>query len=869
VAEKRGDALRAAGDKAGAARAYREALQHRPLMDYDYARVHAKYRSMALHEWSGKLDDAMNASSDPTARLLALLALRVEARTSGAPAKNIDEIDQAVARASDATSLAAAEPDRAAAHLEELLAAFATARARSAPKATLDALTAATVEHVHAAVPMPPSQTGLERLQWALALRSQVREQGLPVDIDASLDALFAPLATAAVPSVPAERAADEMTSAIALKQRALQLGAPAAAIEFVDRMLDATLGPALARAQAVARQHDYVTAYAELGAALAPLATTHPRRAQLGAIATDAVAYYTGEAAKHPPGLVHLTYASLAAYFGGPSVAAESTALASTWSVPVRLEPTFDGSPCGALTSQIAATGAGRAARVSVHLDTCTIDDAVTSESRTKPYETEEQRQSGSHKVVTKEKVPDNGTHFEDCTSREGIAGVVLARCEVQNTGYITIEHVTDVPDFETVKVPGRQPYSAEIHRLRAQISGTAVTTWDDGTVLRVPIRVDTTATDERWSVTYPGATAGAPARTEGHDLAPSFNVASMTASAASNVSSQIDGIRQAIAAHRAEVARAEGVAALGRGDDAAAGEAFVRSVLISGRATDEAAAWLSRTTGVSPESIASALRGGRAPEPRAPDWPMAMAYGGGAIPETAEPERVVSVVDSSALDTDDELKDYLLKYGYDHGYAFLAALPYQLETTAGTRTSPMLGVMLGSSPIGRKTNYGLVVRDDLGIKAGLGYRLGDGLGPDEGHLVWGVDAGYWFMLGLRTHTFGIYAGAGGGFMKLSAGDSKASGFHVEPIAEIQVRAIGAYNITLDVTGFATLASSLARTDRVSMLLPFTPRTGLGIMAVYESTNLETTSTMTDGSAVDLGRQTARLFVLGVGGNY
>jgi hypothetical protein len=36
-----------------------------------------------------------------------------------------------------------------------------------------------------------------------------------------------------------------------------------------------------------------------------------------------------------------------------------------------------------------------------------------------------------------------------------------------------------------------------------------------------------------------------------------------------------------------------------------------------------------------------------------------------------------------------------------------------------------------------------------------------------------------------------------------------------------------------------------------------------------YESTNLETTSTMTDGTSVDLDRQDAKLFVLGLGGTY
>ena len=74
--------------------------------------------------------------------------------------------------------------------------------------------------------------------------------------------------------------------------------------------------------------------------------------------------------------------------------------------------------------------------------------------------------------------------------------------------------------------------------------------------------------------------------------------------------------------------------------------------------------------------------------------------------------------------------------------------------------------------------------------------------------------------------------------------------------------------NITIEATGFVGTIGSLGRTDRVSLFLPMSPA-GIAVLASYESTNLSTHSTMADGTGVDLGKQAAKIYVLGFGGNF
>jgi hypothetical protein len=296
------------------------------------------------------------------------------------------------------------------------------------------------------------------------------------------------------------------------------------------------------------------------------------------------------------------------------------------------------------------------------------------------------------------------------------------------------------------------------------------------------------------------------------------------------------------------------------------------VRSTLITGAMTEEAAAWVTKAHGLSPDHVARALLGTIAlpADPGSVAWPDAVAYAGHGV---TMPDTVMATEDTSTPWKDGDVNDYKLHLAHDRTSAFVGLLPYQVQTTGGTRTTVMAGVQLSGAPASGLLRYGPAIRDELGGRIGIGARLGDhayGNGDQESRLVWGVDLFYRLLVGVRMHDFAIYGGLATGWMRISAGDTLAKGFHLEPSAEVTVRAVGVHNVQLAVSGFVTPVASLARRDRVALMLPLWPKSGAGLGLSYERTDVETKTTADDGTTrMTLGDRPVRSYVILLGGWY
>lgn len=876
VLERAGDRELAAGHPQAAAEQYQAAMAERPIMDFDFKRLRDKRMQITSALGSAKLDAATAAGvqREPLAQAVAMVRLRAEIGTD-ASQETVDRATREAAAATDpARGYAATAP------LATLLELYQTAK----PWATVAAnLAQAIATRIDAGFPDLFATSPLDALDALLAVREAVRGVGVPATVDVRLDAQLGLLGAVAFPLVTADASA-VFERATALRDRARALAAPPGAIGLAGRAQDAAVGALVAQAEQLAADHRYVAAFDLLAPRVARVDAGSVVRARLHALIAEAVTWYGAEGSRTRGSGQLLELALARALSTDAAVIAAATrakaALAADWQTSLRLQPTVSRpAECAGAWRAAAAKLAGgtHVQPIAVTLR-CSAVQSETADTGHQAYSYEEQYTTQElvvHKTRTYDAV---GTHPEPCTKKNSFNELVEGTCDVpfydwRDHETKTLETVTKLRD-----VTGAVDYPRVIRTVTASITAGAQLTWEDGSAHAVEVTVQAAPSTDAHSYTMPPRRLGDTERHETHTLDPRLTPAHALEGLGAELAAKLATAAETeIRAHRATRARADGAAALARGDAAAAGDAFVRSVLLDNQVQAEAAAWFQTAHQLDPEQTLAVLglAASTRPEPPVPAIVAAVPYDPGTAPIAARVQSSEEIVQQATHATS-------LATAYDATgivrskesvAAYVGLSPYALTSAAGREGLVLAGAIeLAIDPIElvMPVHRGPTLHDELGGRVLFGakreatqYMNGD----DEGKLSWGVEGWYRLFAGIRTRKLGLFAGGSVGYLRLSEGDTKASGGHVEPAVRITLRIVDVRNVVVEASGFGVSLGDHARTDRVAISVPMKGKS-YDLRLTAERTELATTSLATSGETrMDLGRQAVTAFAIQIGG--
>ncbi len=870
--EAAGDALRAEGKYAEAERAYRDAMNERPMMDFEFERVREKAEELADGDVGPRLRalTAENAGGDPLARCQQLIDLRNKA--GGASEETKQHIREAIAQRCDPVALRPALAADAKAALDQTLPLVEAAQ-RSVNQAVLERLV--TVLDDALARPWLPAAPGtaLERMEAVCKLRERLRALPVPTATDARLDAELDRLAAAGfVPATPANARA-RFLELLGTRTRARALHLPAKALAMVDAAHDDALALVLADATRLAGERHYLAVHE----ALAPLSTkveaNHPLRARHEALLGEGVAFHRQAAQDTPSGYRRLLHLALAASLSNGAQRGPATALqqelrsdyVTTLAPKVTLDAT--GACAAAGATLLGSLGVGTKHPVTLRLQRCVSDARDGVQQRSANYVTEEAYfvqetvQVGTRRVQVQ-----TGSHQEQCSKASSLPGYTWqGLCTVPEYGW------KDEPVYETRQVQkvrdrnGSVSYSVTTRVITAEVSGVAQLTWDDGTVLEVPVRGEWRDSAEQYTYQLP------PRRLEGRPeafsarIGATFTAATALERASANAGSQLRAAATAKArAQRAKLAREDGVKARAAGDEAAAGEAFVRSVLLDDTAEGEAAKWLEAQLGVSASLVSPVLvQAGvarRVPDTAAvlinpPAWvsPGLVAKAGVSDPAPKDVSQITQRVYHEGIRGPAVYVDF-----------HFGLVPWDVQVAGaalGTRVAIPLTADLHYHPLATllPLRYGFAVHDDAGLRGTFGFHTAAPRkyenGDKEPVLAASIDVSYALYLGLRTHYFNVYAGASAGFQHAASGQTWASAGHLEPAARVGLRLFRTYQLLIEATGFLPFVPGVTRKDRLSISFPILGSLGFDVKLSVERTTMPGSTLADDGKTrVDIG---------------
>ncbi|MBL9039890.1 MAG: hypothetical protein JNG84_15335 [Archangium sp.] len=826
-----------------------------------------KRKALVEGEWGPKLDQLVAAvGTPPLERVAALLMYRRQARDARVTIALAQRIDEVLLKAATPELLQAKTPSDVPTRLNALLALFDQARSTAAPLAVLEACAAAFSKSLAVGFPPVTGPAGVERLSMLLQLRDDVRTRQFPPAVDQALTPELQKLATASFePATPATALA-RYDVTVKLRNRARALGAPDVAIALADRAHDDALTQVLAMASAEMAAHRYVPAFDLLLPWANQVDASHPLRAKLTQVQTEGGAWHASEAAKLPSGyrkLMHLSFESTLRSGGSrPPVQAERQALAPTWQSSFTLKPTLAVSQaCSAAADGVVrALGKGsRELAVQLELSACQVRDTNSVRSQSRAYVTEEKYYEQIQvQVGTRYERVQTGSHKEQCSKASSLEGYVW-------------QGVCDVPDYENKAVPIYETREIEKRRdverslsfpitkrsVRVDVGGVVSLTWEDGSALKVPF--SSTRTDEAETFRYevPGRRLEDRGTIEQQGLPPGFGPASTTSAVAAMAGAEASTqVHTAVRALRAKVAREAGAKALQVGDEAAAGEAFVRSVLHDSKAEGDAAAWFTKQFGVSAEvagAVLSANGVGRS-LPAALPVPTAVAY----APKPLEAKSDDFAAQAQSLERD---VGGVTTATYQSGLmppnefvdGHVGVVPFENGGGLGSRVAVAAAFDFHYSPLEMiGLRYGFALYDQLGIRFSIGMmasgrRTYDD-GKKEGPLALTIDAGYAAHIGLRLPYVSVFAGAGAGYMHTAGGDSLAYGFHVEPSVRLGLRLFRTKQLIVEATGLVPLIPGVAHKDRAAISFPILGSEGIDLKLSVERTLLPSSQLSADG---------------------
>lgn len=870
--EAEGDRRRAAGDVKGALEAYRQGLQERPIMDFEFERVRGKAEALVDGDLGPRVAalERPDAGPRPLERCQAFLELRRAARDASEETKQ--RVRDGVARACSTQALRPALAPDGPAAVAQALALVETAR-QVANQGALDGLLPLLDDALGRPWPTPAPGTGLERLDALCALRERLRALPVPAATDARLDRAFEAAAPAGFTPSTAATARARFEALLVTRARARALHLPPPAVALVDAAHDEALARVLAEADAHAAARQYLRAFAALEPLTVKVEASHPLRARLQALLDEGAAWHRGEAEQARGGFLRALHLAAAAALAGdaarPAARAARAALRDDVTTTLAPKVTLQApGPCAAIgDALVAALGPGTKRPLELRLTQCVADARDASGQRTANYVTEEEYLEQETVLVGHRRVQvQTGTQQVQCSKASSLPGYTWqGLCSQPVYGW------KDEPIYETRAVkkvrdrPGSITYAVTTRVLTARVVGVARLTWDDGAALEVPVDGAWRDSAEQFAWQHPGRRLGERPVTSSARIPADFTAAAALVKAAQAAGTALHHAATAKArAYRAQLARADGRRALEAGDAEAAGEAFVRSVLLNDAVEAEALAWLEARLGVGAavlrpllldEGFVRRVPGTAVALPAPPPWsskgPTAVA--GVADPPPKDVRTMTQVTYHEGVRGPAEFVDF-----------HFGLVPWDVQgpgAGVGTRVAIPLVGDLHYHPLGMllPLRYGFAVHDDAGLRGSFGFttaaRREYENGDKEPVLAASIDVAYALYLGLRTHYVSLYAGASAGFQHAANGHTWASGFHLEPAARLGLRLFRTYQLLVEATGFLPFVPGVARKDRLSISFPLLGSLGFDLKLSVERSAFPGSELAADGvTRIDLG---------------
>ncbi len=732
VHEAAGNRALKAGDQDLAVSEYGQALQDVPMMDFEYARIRDKRKKLVEGQWAPQFDAVVSAGAteSPLDYASALIDFRRTARDEATTKALAARIDAELLRVTTPDVLAVTNPAAVLPRLDALTALLDQAVGKSAPQAVVDQVAAAWTRTVTVGLPPVTPEEGPARLAKLLSLRGDVRSRGLPVAADEALQAELSHIVDAPLtPSAGADPRSD-LSAALALAADARHFGAPPNAVALADHIVYDADARVIAAIDDATTTHQYLATYDAYVGLAGGVQSGDPLRARLTGLANQGAAYYTAQAAALPAGYRRYLQLALAAQLGGgPERAAAMTSRTTfdrdiATSLALKVAP----SDCRIVSAIAARLPAGTTTlQVQLAFSDCLAEEGDSTSTRSDTYTTDEvyyedeEVQTGTDIVQVQ-----TGTHQEQCTqdSSLGDGSYWSGLCDVPDYQW------EQVPIMGTQSVEKHRPvsnsmdYDVTTHTVEIAMDGAATATWPDGTVVTVPFSSSVNRSADAYNYTLPDESG--PVVHE-QAIPADLDVAHILPGVASEIADNVASSMTAqVRALRAQLARQDGTHASEVGDDAAAGEAFVRSVLIDGHAEGDAAPWIATASGVSAVEAEGALT-------RSPSGSSLPSPAGIVAAEAWSPAPTVVAADNfdelaGNLESDVKLTTESYNRGirppneFENAHAGLA--PFEIQTGAmGARVTPAIGLRAEMSPLEMlKLRYGLVIHDQLDLNFSMG---------------------------------------------------------------------------------------------------------------------------------------------------
>jgi hypothetical protein len=884
--EKRGDEARALGDTNAAITEYTKALDESPIMDFEWERIRDKRKALVGNEWGPRLDavSGLGNGKDALERCQRLLEFRRDSRANRTTLEIAKQTDEVIARECTAEALSTSVADDPGKALEQVLTLLEQAERTYAPQGVFDALSK-TIDGV-LIKPLRAAGTPTADLAAVLTLRERLRARKLAAAIDARLNPQLEAITKRSITAPTPAEAPARFLELVSLRTRAQQLGAPAATLTALDGAVADASTQALVLIDEKAKARRYLEAVELLSSLTTKSEKTHPFRKRLEALLAEAAAFHTEQAVPLPDGYRRLLQTALASSFATANRKAyelQRTALAPTWETNLQLVPSGTSSGCDA-ASNVALRGLTTTGRtkqpLSVSVGRCPATEREESLNRSEKYEAievyfvKEQVQTGTRSVQVQV-----GFTTVQCSKPSSLPGMVWqGTCQVPNyeTRYEPVYELVDVKKERTVTK--EVPYVVRKRTVSAEVSGVVSFTWEDGTRFDLPLTAEVTGSGEAYAYVVPGKRETDPGTRRAQSFSSDLTPARFLERASSNAATRVrNELHEKLRAHRAQRARDEGARALTANDEVTAAEAFIRSVLLDGKAEGAAAKWLEAQLGVKAPRVNTLLSSSGLALVVPAESVEAVAAApydekGPVAREDSYAQSAKGLEKDLSTPTTENYRQGIRSpnevFGFHGGLA-----PWDLQTgpLIGQRVAASVGLEMQLHPLEMiGLRYGLVVHDALSVRFSIGIMTAPKTeyvdGKKEDGLAVTIDASYALYLGLRAHYFAIFAGAQAGYQHAAMGESWAYGYHLEPAARLTLRLFRTEQITLEATGFLPFVPGVARKDRITLIVPIPLGNGATVKLQVERSRLQGSWLGSDGttreSLGDVGFNTASLLI-------
>jgi hypothetical protein len=325
-----------------------------------------------------------------------------------------------------------------------------------------------------------------------------------------------------------------------------------------------------------------------------------------------------------------------------------------------------------------------------------------------------------------------------------------------------------------------------------------------------------------------------------------------------------------------RAEAARKAGAQALASGDRGAAADAFIRSVLIDGKAEGEAARFLTAelaTSATTVEAVLASTLSLQAP-PSTFVEASAVAWTSPGITRRVDQYDLLAGAyesDVSTITQGTYQGQIMPPNEFVDAHVGIVPGEIQLGDTLGSRVALQVGFdghysfleMLG-------LRYGFAVHDQLGLRLTVGVSTAKGNqytnGESETGFAWSIDASYSLVAGLRLPWFSLMAGGVAGYQHYAVGATLAYGFHLEPAVRVGLRLFNIKQLILEASGLVGIPG-VAHKNRLALSFPLLGENGWDLKFTVEETVFHATQPGPDGKTQEsLGQRPAHMVGVQIG---